>query len=265
MTMVYNAELLIGRARMVKFTADEAHAFLSVGSGGGGAAPKPDAITQLTADYCVALEVTGDDVVSRLHELAGPADPDVAREVASYSIRAVMGSDKVNNAVFVSATGEAAAKELEFIFDRRYPYTGVFTHCAACVIKPHAVKAKAAGHIIDTILGAGLEISALRTVVLTRDDASDYLEAYRGVYPEYERWVAEMASGTALVLEVRGDDAVDALRDLVGPFDPEIGRALRPTTLRAVHGIDSVKNAVHVTDMPQDGPLETKFFFRVLE
>lgn len=93
----------------------------------------------------------------------------------------------------------------------------------------------------------------------------DYLEAYRGVYAEYDKWVAELASGVSIVLEVRGEDAVTTLRELAGPFDPEIGRVLRPDTLRAVHGVDSVKNAVHVTDLTNDGPLETKFFFRVLE
>lgn len=36
----------------------------------------------------------------------------------------------------------------------------------------------------------------------------------------------------------------------------EISRHLRPTTLRALYGKDKVKNAVHCTDMPEDGVLE---------
>ena len=36
----------------------------------------------------------------------------------------------------------------------------------------------------------------------------------------------------------------------------EIARHLRPKTLRARFGIDKIKNAVHCTDLPDDGPLE---------
>lgn len=36
----------------------------------------------------------------------------------------------------------------------------------------------------------------------------------------------------------------------------EISRHLRPTTLRALYGKDKVKNAVHCTDLPDDGVLE---------
>lgn len=36
----------------------------------------------------------------------------------------------------------------------------------------------------------------------------------------------------------------------------EISRCLRPKTLRALYGKDKVKNAVHCTDLPEDGVLE---------
>lgn len=36
----------------------------------------------------------------------------------------------------------------------------------------------------------------------------------------------------------------------------EISRHLRPNTLRALYGKDKVKNAVHCTDLPEDGVLE---------
>lgn len=152
---------------------------------------------------------------------------------------------------------------------------------------------KAAGKIIDMILGAGtgssseeasdfsghfdrtggaggsskfgrMEVSAARSIVLSAEDAKDYLEPYRTVCPEYERWVVELSSGPAIILEVRGEDVVPGLRELAGPYDPEIARALRPSTIRARFGVNSVKNAVHVTDVTVDGPLESKFFFVVL-
>jgi nucleoside-diphosphate kinase len=45
----------------------------------------------------------------------------------------------------------------------------------------------------------------------------------------------------------------------VGPHDPEIARTLRPNTIRARFGQDRIKNAVHCTDLPEDGPLEVSF------
>jgi nucleoside-diphosphate kinase len=134
-----------------------------------------------------------------------------------------------------------------------------------CIIKPHAVAEKRSGAIIDSLLKADFEISAARSLVLATKDVGDYLEAYRSVYPEYEKWIAELSSGPAIVLEVRGDSVVDNLREFVGPYDPEIAKILRPSSTRAVHGLNAVRNAVHVTDLANDGPLESKFFFYVLE
>jgi nucleoside-diphosphate kinase len=48
---------------------------------------------------------------------------------------------------------------------------------------------------------------------------------------------------------------------LCGPIDPEIAKNLRPNTLRAKFGVDRVKNAIHCTDLPEDGVLESQYFF----
>lgn len=44
--------------------------------------------------------------------------------------------------------------------------------------------------------------------------------------------------------------------DLFYFIKQEIARHLRPTTLRALYGRDKVKNAIHCTDLPEDGVLE---------
>ncbi|RLO11301.1 hypothetical protein DYB28_010105, partial [Aphanomyces astaci] len=49
-----------------------------------------------------------------------------------------------------------------------------------------------------------------------------------------------------------------------GPFDVHVARELAPTTLRGIYGHTNMQNAVHCTDSPEDGSLETQFFFRVL-
>jgi hypothetical protein len=41
--------------------------------------------------------------------------------------------------------------------------------------------------LADVLEGSGLALAGLRTLQLTRKDAEDYLEAYKGVVSEYSR------------------------------------------------------------------------------
>jgi nucleoside-diphosphate kinase len=262
LTAVYAAAaagggLAVGRLRTLRLSPAGAAEFLALGA-------SATAADSLVGDNCLAIEVVGEDVVARLHELAGPADPADARAAAPTSLRAVFGKSRANNAIHVSADAATAKAEVAYVFDRAYPQTSVATHCSAVVVKPHAVAAAAAGAVFDALVSAGLEVSAVRSTALTRSDAADFLEVYRTVVPEYERWVRELSSGPCVALEVRGEGAVGAVRDLAGPFDPTVARELRPDTLRARFGVDNVRNGLHVTDIDRDGPLECKFLFTVV-
>jgi len=94
--------------------------------------------------------------------------------------------------------------------------------------------------------------------------AEEFFDVYKGVLPEYPEVVYQMSNGPALVMEVRQQDAVNAFRKLVGPHDPEVAKHLRSDTLRARFGVDRVRNAVHCTDLPEDGLLEVEYFFNIL-
>ena len=260
--MLRNEGVAVGRLRMVRFSAEEAAAFCALG-GAAGAGAGADAAA-LAADHMLAIECTGADVEARVHEAIGPADPAAAREAAPRSVRAVLGVDRARNAVRGSRGGAAAAAELSFIFEARRAPTAVCTHCAVAIVKPHAVAAGLTGALLDALLGAGLEVSAARSLAFTRADAADLLEPYKGVAVEYERWVAELASAPAVAFEVRGPAAVAALRDLAGPADIAVARILRPDSLRARFGVDNVRSALHVTDVDVDGPLESRFVFHVI-
>ena len=77
--------------------------------------------------------------------------------------------------------------------------------------------------------------------------------------------VEEMTNGPCIALEVRQNNPVAALRELCGPLDPEMARNVRPKTIRAYYGKDKAKNAVHCTDLIEDGVLESEYFFNVLQ
>ena len=64
-------------------------------------------------------------------------------------------------------------------------------------------------------------------------------------------------------MEIRQENAVKSFRELCGPVDPEIAKNLRPNTIRARFGTDRIRNAIHCTDLPEDGVLESEYFFSI--
>ena len=75
--------------------------------------------------------------------------------------------------------------------------------------------------------------------------------------------VEQMTTGPCIVMEIRQENAVQSFRELCGPMDPEIAKNLRPNTIRANFGIDRCVNAVHCTDLPEDGLTECEYFFKI--
>lgn len=80
--------------------------------------------------------------------------------------------------------------------------------------------------------------------------------------------VDELSAGPFVAFEVMDPDGADPcepFREMCGPADPEIGKVLRPASLRAQYGLTKVSNAVHCTDLPEDGALEVNYFFDILQ
>ena len=260
MDIIYQNGLEIGRMKMLKLSKPQAAELVSTRPAG----ERATLAGHLSRDVVVALELVGDDCVSRWHGIMGPSNPADARDAAPRSIRAQFGTDAVCNTVYGSASTEDAKRELGLLLGSDMKPTAVFNSCAFFLIKPHLVAAKKAGEVIDELLEAGVEVSGMATLSLDRTDAEDFLEVYKDVVPEYARWVVEISSGSAIALELRGEDIISRVRAMCGPYDPEIARHIRPDSLRARFGVNSVRNGFHCTDLPLDGPLESKFMFTVV-
>jgi nucleoside-diphosphate kinase len=163
--------------------------------------------------------------------------------------------------VYASASHQAKKADMDLWFGTEVATTALFNNCTCVVIKPHVVGAGQAGEVIHSILEEGFEISAMQMFNLDKPTAEEFLEIYRGVVPEYIPICEQMTTGACIVMEVRQQNAVAAFREVCGPMDPEIAKNLRPNTLRAKYGRDRVKNAIHCTDLPEDGVLESQYFF----
>ncbi|XP_044857635.1 nucleoside diphosphate kinase 7 isoform X3 [Mauremys mutica] len=223
----------------------------------------------ITSGPAVAMEILGDDAVSEWKKLLGPANSGVARCDAPGSIRAMFGTDGIRNAAHGPDSFASAARELELFFPssggRGPANSAKFTNCTCCIIKPHAVNEGLTGKIIKAILDGGFEISALQLFNMERANVEEFYEIYKGVVAEYAEMVTELCSGPCIALEIRQLDPQKVFRDFCGPSDPEIARHLRPGTLRAIFGKNKIQNAVHCTDLPEDGLLEVQYFFKILD
>lgn len=115
------------------------------------------------------------------------------------------------------------------------------------------------------IRDAGFEISAMQMFNMDRVNVEEFYEVYKGVVSEYNEMVTEMYSGPCVAMEIQQTNPTMTFREFCGPADPEIARHLRPGTLRAIFGKTKIQNAVHCTDLPEDGLLEVQYFFKILD
>ncbi|KAJ3017935.1 Nucleoside diphosphate kinase 7 [Thoreauomyces humboldtii] len=170
--------------------------------------------------------------------------------------------------VFVPTSQQSAKQTIDQIFNSGYssnPRTAVFQDSTLAIIRPHAVSAGLTGQILTEIGKAGFSVTDMELFRLEKANAEEFLEVYKGVVPEYHSMLNHLTSGPMIALEITGKpDIVNAFREFCGPMDPELARVLRPQSLRALFGADKIQNAVHCTDLNEDGPLEVQYFFRIL-
>ncbi|XP_071543667.1 nucleoside diphosphate kinase homolog 7 isoform X6 [Panulirus ornatus] len=229
----------------------------------------------ITSGPVVALELITADAVKRWRKTLGPTDSNIARLDAPETLRAKFGKDKQSNAAHGSDSEISATREIEFFFpsskmnDVLVPQTTArLANNTCCIIKPHAVAAGKMGSILKAIKDEGYDISALQMFRMDKVQAEEFLEVYKGVVSEYPGMVQQLLSGPAVALEItsiHGTETPLKFREFVGPADPAVARELRPHSLRAWFGEDKVKNAVHCSDLPDDGPLEVEYFFKILQ
>ncbi|XP_012584555.1 PREDICTED: nucleoside diphosphate kinase 7 isoform X4 [Condylura cristata] len=234
-----------------------------------GSRKENELIQFISSGPIIVMEILKDDAICEWKRLLGPANSEVARVDAPGSIRALFGTDGIRNAAHGPDSFACAAREMELFF----PSSGVggpantakFTNCTCCIIKPHAISEGLLGKILMAIRDSGFEISAMQMFNMDRVNVEEFYEVYKGVVSEYNDMVTEMFSGPCVALEIQQNNPTKTFREFCGPADPEIARHLRPGTLRAIFGKTKIQNAVHCTDLPEDGVLEVQYFFKILD
>mmetsp|Transcript_17734 Transcript_17734/g.54252 ORF Transcript_17734/g.54252 Transcript_17734/m.54252 type:complete len:359 (-) Transcript_17734:135-1211(-) len=177
---------------------------------------------------------------------------------------------------FVPDTPESTKAAVDLFFNSATPMRGTDLSegdMTLCLVKPHVATSREVGDVLGEITGAGFRIQAAKQLNLTPQMAEEFFDVYRGVVEDFAAQFKSVVDGPVLALQVLpgegvlpGESVVEGFREFCGPLEVEIAKALRPKSLRAGFGKESkpALNAVHCTDMPEDGQLECRFFFNVL-
>jgi nucleoside-diphosphate kinase len=129
------------------------------------------------------------------------------------------------------------------------------------IIKPDAVQRNLAGKILARLEAEGFSVLGVKMVHLSQQDAERFYQVHRE-RPFFASLTSYMASGPAIPILLARENAIQALRDLMGATNPA---QAAPGTLRQEFGLDVEKNAVHGSDSPTTAAQEISFFFNHLE
>src|SRR5438067_7971438 len=125
------------------------------------------------------------------------------------------------------------------------------------IIKPDAVRRGLIGEVLRRVEAKGLRIEELRLMHIDRALAEEHYGEHRDK-PFFGELVDFITSGDVVVAKVTGEDAIAALRALMGATNPI---EAPPGTIRGDFATLIGENVVHGSDSPESAEHELKLFF----
>lgn len=125
------------------------------------------------------------------------------------------------------------------------------------IIKPDGVIQKVIGEVIKRFEQNKLKIVGMRMIHMDKKMA----EGFYAVHKEksfYDSVTTFMSSGPVIVMVLEGENAIDHVRNIMGPTDSS--RAPKGT-IRGDYGSSIEKNIVHGSDSPESASFEIPYFF----
>ena len=125
------------------------------------------------------------------------------------------------------------------------------------LLKPDCLDGGHAGEVIGRFEKAGFEIRAAKLIALN-DEVLGVHYAHIADRPFFPEIVEFMSSRPVLALVLEGENAVQAIRDLLGPTDSTQAPA---GTIRGDMGTTSMENICHASDSVENAAIEVERFF----
>lgn len=125
------------------------------------------------------------------------------------------------------------------------------------MVKPDGVYAGLSGEILSRIERRGLNVIAVRKIIMDRAVAEEHYGEHRE-RPFFGELVDFITGGPVVVAKITGEDAITCWRTLMGPTNPVDAP---PGSIRGDYATLIGENIVHGSDSPESAARELALFF----
>jgi nucleoside-diphosphate kinase len=125
------------------------------------------------------------------------------------------------------------------------------------LIKPGGVQRRLIGEIIARIERRNLRVVALKLLVAPRDTVEMHYDEHRGK-GFFEGVVTYLSSGPVVAIAVQGENAVKAIRSMMGATNP---LEATPGTVRGDFALTIEDNLTHSSSDPEAAHRELQLWF----
>ena len=125
------------------------------------------------------------------------------------------------------------------------------------IIKPDATARNLTGAINKIIEDNDLRIIAQKRVQLSKEQAEKFYAVHNDK-PFFNDLIIYMTSAPVVVQVLKGENAVEKYRNVMGATNPENAEV---GTIRKEYALNIQENSVHGSDSSENAQLEIDFFF----
>jgi len=126
------------------------------------------------------------------------------------------------------------------------------------LIKPDAVERNLIGKIVQIFEDNGLVIDQMKKIKVDMDFAKKFYSVHSDK-PFFNDLCSYISSGPLIAMVLKGENAVQKNRDLMGATNP---KDAKPGTIRNLYAISIDKNSVHGSDSVENAKIEIDLFFK---
>jgi nucleoside-diphosphate kinase len=126
------------------------------------------------------------------------------------------------------------------------------------LIKPDAVERNLIGKIIQVFEDGGLVVEKMKKIHVDTNFAKKFYSIHSDK-PFFNDLCSYISSGPLVAMVLKGDNAVQKNRDLMGATNP---KDAKPGTIRNLYAISIDKNSVHGSDSVENAKIEIDLFFK---
>ena len=126
------------------------------------------------------------------------------------------------------------------------------------LIKPDAVNRNLIGRIIQIFEDNHLAIEQMKKIHIDIEFAKKFYSIHSDK-PFFDDLCNYISSGPLVAIVLKGDNAIQKNRDLMGSTNP---KEAKPGTIRNLYALSIDKNSVHGSDSLENAKIEIDLFFK---